>query len=405
MRWISLLRMSLPRGYCMISLPSFKRFLEEKPLYYKEIDHQRVHQAYARIKPHLQQPRIIHLVGTNGKGSTGRMIATLLHQSGVRVGHFSSPHIVRFNERIWVEGEESSDDLLEAGHQRLYRLLGASMSEALSYFEYTTLLALVVMERLEVIVLEAGLGGEYDATNVVSKELSVITPIGLDHQAFLGEDIASIATTKLRSIQTKALLAKQPYPEVYTLAKTLAQEHPSIELYAIERERQEIVALGRELGWANYLIDNAHVAVRALELLGLPHRIADLSKVQLFGRFYPYAKNVRMDVGHNLLAVEAICRALKEHYPQGVVLVYNTLDDKPYTAILKQLKPHLKRVEIIAIESERAVALSDLEATLKALEIPFRMFHNIEKYDNYLVFGSFYVVEAFLKQENYLKNQ
>lgn len=176
---------------------TLKVFLEHKPLYYKEIDHQRVHLAYGLLKPQLKQPRTVHIVGTNGKGSTGRILAHLAYKSGLSVGHYSSPHILQFNERIWIDGADASDEVLESGHQKLFAILGEEMSDALSYFEYTTLLAFVVLENCDLMVLEVKLGGEFDATNVCDKELSIITPIGIDHQAFLGDTIEEIAVPKL----------------------------------------------------------------------------------------------------------------------------------------------------------------------------------------------------------------
>ncbi|RUM68043.1 MAG: bifunctional folylpolyglutamate synthase/dihydrofolate synthase, partial [Sulfurovum sp.] len=171
----------------MENSPSFENFIENKPLYYKEIDHERVHKAYARLKPYILRPLVIHIVGTNGKGSTGRIMATLLNNDKDRsVAHFSSPHIIKFNERIWIDGDDISDNALDDAHHQLYAILGKEMSESLSYFEYTTLLAFVATKEVDVLILEAGLGGEFDATNVIEKEISVITPIGLDHQDFLG---------------------------------------------------------------------------------------------------------------------------------------------------------------------------------------------------------------------------
>ena len=140
------------------------------------------------------------------------------------VGHFSSPHILKFNERIWLNGSDSSDEVLDVAHQKLFTILGSEMSESLSYFEYTTLLAFVVFEKCDLMVLEAGLGGEFDATNVCDKALSVITPIGIDHQAFLGESIEEIAGTKIRSIQNQVLLAPQVYDEVREVARNIADE-------------------------------------------------------------------------------------------------------------------------------------------------------------------------------------
>jgi len=387
----------------MKSSDSFSEFIEKKPLYYKEIDHQRVHKAYAILKPHIAQPLTIHIVGTNGKGSTGRIIASLLHFSAKRVGHFSSPHILKFNERIWIEGEDIDDAGLDKAHKRLYTILGEEMSNALSYFEYTTLLAFVAMEALEVIVLEAGLGGEFDATNVCSKALSVITPIGLDHQDFLGETIGEIATTKINSIEGESVIAYQSDREVYTIAKKITQDRGTM-LYRVEdfktlyeKEYLEVKALTEQLEWSAYLFENTLTALYSLKLVKLTYNIKDLLKIKLFGRFYKLSKNVTIDVGHNLLAAKAIVKILAKR-ENRVVLIYNALNDKDYVSILKEFKPYVKRVEIITIESERAVEQNNLEEVLTELNIPFKPFLEVNMDEEYLAFGSFYVVESFLNK-------
>ncbi len=375
----------------------FDRFLEDKPLYYKEIDHERVHSAYVMLKPHIRQPRTIHVVGTNGKGSTGRMVAHLAHQSGLSVGHFSSPHILKFNERIWLNGSDSSDEVLEEAHQKLFTILGQEMSEKLSYFEYTTLLSFVVFENCDLMVLEAGLGGEFDATNVCDKALSVITPIGIDHQAFLGESIEEIAGTKIRSIQEQVLLAPQVYDEVREVAKKIADEKGAklhLSLYP-SHKMAELAVIVQEKSWGDYLIDNACVALQALDILDISYDVNDLRSLELFGRFYPLTENIRIDVGHNPLAAKAIVKALDDK----VVLIYNSLDDKDYEAVLQTLKPKIKRVEIIPIDSQRATTLSEIEKALEEVGIEYGYFENkIDKDEHYLVFGSFYVVEEFLKK-------
>ncbi len=388
----------------MSTSPTFQSFITNKPLYYKEIDHERVHIAYNILKPHIQKPMIIHIVGTNGKGSTGRIMAILLHASGKRVGHFSSPHIIKFNERIWIDGEDVSDNSLEKAHAKLYPILGQKMSEALSYFEYTTLLALVAMEELDIIILEAGLGGEFDATNVVEKALSVITPIGLDHQDFLGDTIKSIARTKINSIDKQVIVGIQPNIKVYNIARDISQKKGA-KLYILEdcynkSQAQKIEAITKEIGWSHYLYENALLAINALDILKLPYNIIDLKSVKLFGRFYSILPNVIIDVGHNLLATGAIVNALEQKFgDKKVVLVYNSLDDKDYSAILEKLKKHIKRVEIISIDTPRAVEVTQLQAQLERLSIEFKIFENINNYENYLVFGSFYVVEAFIKKD------
>ena len=386
---------------------NLKAFLDNKPLYYKEIDHKRVHSAYAILSTHIKRPTTIHIIGTNGKGSTGRMIAHLAYKSGLSVGHFSSPHILKFNERIWIDGFDSLDEVLETAHQKLFAILGLDMSDALSYFEYTTLLAFVVFENCDLMVLEAGLGGEFDATNACDKELTVITPIGIDHQAFLGDTIEEIASTKIRSIQKKALLAPQVYDEVVEVAQEIADDVEASLVVAqsygscIDREGiceeypYGLNQIAKQKGWSDYLIDNAMVAIQALNILKIPYDIEDLKTLELFGRFYALAPNMRIDVGHNPLAASAILKALDTK----VVLIYNSLDDKDYSQVLQILKPKIKRVEIISIDSQRALSLSELESTLKRLDIKYNYFENdIEEDENYLVFGSFYVVEEFLKQ-------
>jgi len=381
-------------------LITFKEFIDKKPLYYKKIDHTRVHQAYSILKPHIKKPLTVHIVGTNGKGSTGRIMATLLHYQNVKVGHFSSPHIVSFNERIWIEGKDIDDSSLENAHKRLYTILGQEMSISLSYFEYTTLLALVAMEKLEVIILEAGLGGEFDATNVVSKDLTVVTPIGLDHQEFLGHTIEEIATTKLNSIEKRAIISFQPDNRVYTLAQKIAKKRLS-KLYLLKdlSLNSDILSITETLGWSYYLYENAQLAINALLILSLPFNIQDLKFVNLFGRFYQLAPNITIDVGHNLLAVDAVSKAIESRYgDKKIILVYNSLDDKDYSAILSKLKQYIKRVEIIPIDTNRAIDKAILTKELKRLSIEFEMFKSIKKDEDYLVFGSFFVVESFIKK-------
>jgi len=375
---------------------SLDDFLDNKPLYYKEIDHERVHKAYAKLYPLVRHPKTIHIVGTNGKGSTGRIIAHLAMCSGMHVGHYSSPHILRHNERIWLDGDSASDMILEEAHQRLYSVLGGQMSEELSYFEYMTLLALVVFEDCDLMVLEAGLGGEYDATNVVDKVLSVITPIGIDHQAFLGEDIEDIAKTKIKSIQTRALLAPQIYDVVVRIANEIANEKNA--KLSILNDNQllddHFTNIEQVENWPRYLQSNALVAMKALDILNIEYDIEELSSLELFGRFYRLSPNVHIDVGHNPLAAEAIYPALSKE----TILIYNSLDDKDYEQVLKILAPKIKWVEIISIETSRAIAIDKLESALQKINLEYRSFNGvIDKSQNYLVFGSFYVVEAFMK--------
>ena len=377
---------------------SLSDFLEAKPLYYDEIDYERMPRTYEAVKAQLPLPQIIHIVGTNGKGTTGRFIANALWRSGCRVGHYTSPHILRFNERIWLNGENADDAALERAHETLFALLGAERADALSYFEYTTLLAVVVYRDCDWVVLEAGLGGEHDATNVFEKRLSVFTPIDRDHQDFLGDTIESIAETKLRSMGPEALIGLQPHASVYTLYDTIASfrkapHHRADELLtAADRRAAQEIAEARKM--PRYLEENLLLAMAALRLLGMEYRTEWFRDAPLFGRLSRVAENVLVDVGHNALAAEAIRDAIA---PRQVVLVYNSYRDKDYRSILRTLKPVLKRVEIIEVEAGRIAERRLLEAALAAEAIPYTAFGTIDPEESYLVFGSFSVVERFMK--------
>jgi dihydrofolate synthase/folylpolyglutamate synthase len=149
--------------------------------------------------------------------------------------------------------------------------------------------------------------------------------------------------------------------------------------------------------WPEYLIDNTKVALQALDILHINYNVNDLLTLELFGRFYQLTDNIRIDVGHNPLAAIAIEKALDDK----VVLIYNSLDNKDYEEVLRILKPKVKRVEIIKINSQRAATLEAIENALKNVGLEYDYFkNNIDNNELYLVFGSFYVVEEFLKKYN-----
>ncbi len=372
-------------------------FLDAKPLYYDEIDLERMPRVYNLIKASLPSPKVIHVVGTNGKGTTGRFLANALLQNGLVVGHYTSPHIVKFNERIWLNGENVSDDVLEEAHQKLSSLLSKEQSDSLSYFEYTTLLAMVVYEKCDYVVLEAGLGGEFDATNVFDKTLSLFTPIDMDHQSFLGDDIASIAGTKFRSMQSAAILGRQVHSEVEKIYYEIAEERgcnaQEIDDVLSLLEQEEIHDTASEKGLAAYLQDNLLLALSALKYLGFDADVDRLAASPLFGRLSKIRENILLDVGHNVLAAEAITRTLRG---QKFTLVYNSYRDKDYQNIIKTLKPILKEVELIAVDDVRIEQEAHLREVIKAQGLNVTEFATIEEDKNYLVFGSFSVAEAFL---------
>ena len=376
-------------------------FLDAKPLYYDEIDYARFPRIYNRIKSHFQLPKIIHLVGTNGKGTTGRFLAMALHHLSYKVGHFTSPHISKFNERIWLDGQDSSDLLLEATHQRLLEILSIEDSEALSYFEYTTLLAMLVFEDCEFVVLEAGLGGEFDATAVFDKILTLVTPIDIDHEAFLGNTIEAIAKTKLKAIEHTAIIAEQKNLEVYDVAESLAQEGGLL-IYKLDEilkkeDKKLLLEISKELDLPFYLEQNLALSIAALCWLEIAYTKESFKDSKLFGRLTRFRENILIDVGHNALAARSIVTQLRT---DKYILIYNTYKDKDFREILRILKPIIKHVEIIDIDGQRVASLDSLHKVLIDLEVEYTKYNKINKSNNYLIFGSFSVAQSFLREYN-----
>ena len=367
---------------------SLKDFLASKPLFYKKIDLKRMPNAYNLIKDKIKINPVIHIVGTNGKGSTGRFLAHTLYKRGFSVGHYSSPHILKFNERIWINGKDISDEKLEELHQRLQTLLPKKIINELSYFEYTTFLAVLAFEGLDFVILEAGLGGEFDATNVFDKKISLITTIGLDHQAFLGDSIEEIATTKLNSITKEAIIGKQNFDIDKIIKKLNKKTYNYLDFFT----KEEINELKKEFVFASFLFDNYLLAMSFLKKENIKFSIDDIKDLTLNGRMQEIKKGIFIDVGHNPLAAKAI----KKELSTKVNLVYNTYKDKNYEEILTILKPKINKLYLIDVDNERIEDPKKIKEVAKKLGIEVEEFKEIKT--PMLVFGSFSVVEEFLRR-------
>ncbi len=381
---------------------NLENFLNLKPLYYDEIDYTRMPKAWESIKRNFKLPKIIHVVGTNGKGSTGRFIAHYFYKSGYRVAHYSSPHILKLNERFWYNGKNVSDLELNEAHQKLLSILDKKFQDTLSYFEYLTLLAITLFQDCDFLILEAGLGGDKDATNVFDKELSIVCKIDYDHQDFLGDSIEQIAKEKLKSIQKFAILGEQKYKLIYKLAMKFSKER-RLEIFKsshffIPPEIKEIESFIKNSNYPSFFTQNLTLAISALKFFGLDIDLDKFSDLKIFGRCQKIASNITIDVGHNELAASVL---KKEFENKKIVLIYNSFKDKDYKKILKILKPIIKRIEFLPILNKRVEDKKLLEDVAKEYLIEYKDFENINEHEEYLVFGSFAVVESFLKLKGY----
>ncbi|MBX2078608.1 bifunctional folylpolyglutamate synthase/dihydrofolate synthase [Campylobacter peloridis] len=382
----------------------FKKFLNSKAIFYHKISRFFMFAMYKKYEDYLPKVKNIQIIGTNGKGSTGRFLALLLLEQGYKVGHYTSPHIFEFNERFWLNGQIVSDEILENAHKNLEELFLEDLNK-LSYFEYATFLSFFVFKDCDFIVLEAGVGGEYDATSVFKRDFCIFTNIGFDHQDLLGKNLLDIARTKLKAMSNEAFISFKQDQSVLDLAQKITKiKNVNLHINFLDQNKniykvvQEYI---QKNNLASFLQDNLFLALGAFLRIcnkdekALIHCIKHLSKLDLKGRCERIKDNLYIDVGHNEMAAKVLVEIFKE---KKVHLVYNCFLDKDSYSILKVLKPIIKIVEIYHYESkERALAGDKLIENLEKLNIEYQNFSKIQKNNLYLVFGSFMLVEKFLR--------
>jgi dihydrofolate synthase/folylpolyglutamate synthase len=324
--------------------------------------------------PH-QRLSFIHVAGTNGKGSVCAMLDSCLRAAGHRTGLYTSPHLVDFRERIRVDGVKFSEEETAHGLTRL-RKAAEAWGHKPTFFELSTVLAFDHFERAgcDVVVLETGMGGRLDSTNVVAPLVSVITPIAMDHMAWLGDSLAKIAAEKAGIIKPGAPVISSPQQasaaEILT-AKALASVS---EIRFIDAPTDLPVALtGTHQFW------NAAVAIAALGASGLycpPEAIAKgLATVKWPARFQRVGERVIIDGAHNEHSAEALRSTWHEVFgTQKAVIVFGTLRDKEYAATLHILENIGHEFLFVPVRNER----SEEPSVLKALtSLPSRHFPDL----------------------------
>lgn len=307
------------------------------------------------------QKRMRHVVvaGTNGKGSTSTLIAEALRASGVRVGHYTSPHLLRFTERIRIAGGELSAERVAPYYERIAGI-EPQLAQRLSFFEIATLMAFLAFaeDGVELAVLEVGLGGRLDAVNVVDKVLTVVTPIGLDHQLYLGNDLRQIAFEK-------AGIMQHGVPSVSAPLDYDAWEVLSEHARTIGSPLRVAPPLATSIP-GSYQRVNAGVAAVALDMLGVDrsHFDAACASFAWPGR-YQWLGDVLLDGAHNPHGVAALLEALEADdraRGRAMHLVATVLADKPPGAIISPLAAHARSVVLTTVGSKRTRSKAELAA-------------------------------------------
>jgi len=372
-------------------------FLEKKGAEYAPFDPIRFKDFYqTHLSSSSYNPKIIQIVGTNGKGTTGRFLAQILKNSGLKVGHFTSPHIMSFTERFWFDGEDATEEELDSVFRELFDKFGELLSP-LSYFEILTLLCYVFfMKKADVIILEAGLGGEFDSTSAFPKELLLVTNIGLDHQEILGASLLEITRTKLMASNCKTIVGFQSNEEVRDTIKTEFKDR-DIEFLEEIIDSEDMGAVheyAKENLFPCYLADNLALAYIGAKRYGVKTPVLSGVRV-LGGRFERVASNVTVDVGHNELAAKKLCDELGD---RKVTLVFNCYEDKDPFTTLSILKNNIESVEIIDVKNDRIIKKEKLIKILDRIGVSYRSFDGVDENKEYLIFGSFSVAAEFLRR-------
>lgn len=381
------------------SLNGLKAFLETKPKEYHKFDPSRFIQIYKDFKNAFFeiQAKVIHVVGTNGKGSTGRFLTLLLADQNFKVLHFTSPHVFEFRERFFLNGSVVEESVLENAHQQLQP---HAFSNACSYFEYATLLAVMLAKDCDYLVLEAGLGGEFDSTNALEKTLSVFTPIDYDHKEFLGDSLESIAQTKLKAMGSLSIIAPQQELVLNAAQKIAKEKHAK--LIVVQNEISKGVrGYIERYHLARFLAMNLEVALKAFETL-MPCKkqevLKNLKPLNLIGRCELLSPNILIDVGHNPHSAKALKEEIKRVFNAPIVLIYNCYQDKDAFLVLEILKPVIKKVLILELHNERIIQLEKLKGILETLGLEHALFEDVKENENYLVYGSFLVANTFYER-------
>jgi len=322
----------------------------------------------------------IHIAGTNGKGSVASSLASILNRCGYKTGLYTSPHLVRFNERIQVNSRSISNNNVVAAY---HEVRGAHHGRREpTFFEFATAMAIYEFGRLQVdwAVIETGMGGRLDATNIIKPEISIITNVSLEHREYLGNTLRRIAAEKAGIIKFRTpVVTGIRQKGVREVIEKIAAEKkaPLFRLgrdFKIRRKHPDKFSYyGLNNRWLNlqtalrgsHQADNAALVLAACELISERKAVLELAKIknglrttQWSGRLETVSTDplIILDGAHNLAAARNLGRFLTSNLAgHRLTLVIGILDDKPYRAMLKSLLPLASRVILTRAHINRAL--------------------------------------------------
>ena len=357
---------------------------------------ERIDTLLGRLSHPERTVKYIHITGTNGKGSTCAIAASVLRAAGYRVGLYTSPYIRRFNERMQIDGEPISDGELCTLVSEL-QPLADSMDDPPTEFELVTALALTwfARQRCDIVVCEVGMGGALDATNIIpSPEVAVLTNIGLDHTSVLGSTVEAIADTKAGIIKPGCDVVL--YPALPSVRQVIARRCREAGVPLTEVSFEDIRPVshsldGQVFDWpglpglrlpllGSHQLCNAATALTAIEILHrrgwtVPDEAvrAGLERVQWPGRFQVVRRQppVILDGGHNPQCMEALTQNVRDYLPgRSLTVLTGVMGDKDYRHMYGQLAPYTGQFVTVTPRNTRALPAPALTELLSGLGRP-----------------------------------
>ena len=390
---------------------------------------ERMRQAISLLDHPEENYPIIHVTGTNGKGSSIAFMSQLFAEHKKKVGTFTSPHMVSIYDRICVNHKPISDkDFVRIGRriQAMERQL-LRTQDSLSYFEILTLIALLYFEeeQVDVALIEVGIGGLLDATNVVIGDVAVVTSVGLDHQETLGDSIVAIAEQKAGIFKKKERAVIGPLAEEARRVCELRADELGVVLYEHGRDfsfskgqfsNQDKMIVGLQLGLkGTYQEENAAVALQSFLLFMKQQNWQPqvkwirkaLQETHWAGRLEYFERGIYLDGAHNLPALSRLVEFIRQQEQKEIFLLFGALKRKNYQGMLSYLKQELPDVRLTITTFEDDCAIDKRNLTTETYVSSYREF--IEQFikkstDSQLLFvtGSLYFiaeVRAFLLEK------
>lgn len=331
------------------------------------LDNMRRLLAALAIDPDRPGAAVLHVAGTNGKGSVCAVTERILRDAGIKTGLFTSPHLVTYRERIRVNGTMIPEETVTSGLNRLREMVGDWENHP-TFFELTLALAMrhFLDEGCEVVILETGMGGRLDATNALQSDLCVLTSIGLDHQQWLGETIREIAAEKAGILKEGVpVIIGDLQPEARDVVgrRALVLGIPCVEAHPLPDDWETGLK-------GPHQRDNAALAVEAAcrlegERLTQEGIRRSVATAHWPGRFQRIDDSLYLDGAHNPAAAEVLCRTWQEECgDEKAHLVFGAVASKDVAGVFRALLPVLASVSFIPVKSERRLTVEEMKAFL-----------------------------------------